>query len=147
MADGLTHPVQASTLRKGAFVLLQGQPCKIIEMLTSKPGKHGSAKIHFFGTNIFTGKKVDGIHGVGDKVLVPNITRTDYTLNDIDDNFLSLMDEKGTLKEDLPLPEGELGEEIMKAFQKKNSTEIIITVQVSMAIEKVIGFQETKVQN
>lgn len=55
----LTYPVQCSSLRKNGFVVLKGFPCKIVDMSTSKTGKHGGAKVHLVGIDIFTGKKYD----------------------------------------------------------------------------------------
>ena len=45
---------------------------------------------------------------------VPNVVRKDYQLLDVDDGgFLSLMDnDTGDTREDIALPEGELGDEI-----------------------------------
>ena len=40
-----SRPVQCSTLRKNGHVVIKGRPCKIVEMSTSKPGKHGHAKV------------------------------------------------------------------------------------------------------
>lgn len=42
-----TYPVQCSSLRKNGFVMLKARPCKIMEMSTSKTGKHGHAKVRF----------------------------------------------------------------------------------------------------
>lgn len=51
-----TIPAQCSSLRKNGCVVLKGRPCKIVDMSTSKTGKHGHAKVHIVGIDIFTGK-------------------------------------------------------------------------------------------
>ena len=43
-----TYPQQCSALRKNGHVVMKGRPCKIVEMSTSKTGKHGHAKVHIF---------------------------------------------------------------------------------------------------
>lgn len=44
--------LQCSALRKGGHVVIKGRPCKIIDMSTSKTGKHGHAKVHLIATDV-----------------------------------------------------------------------------------------------
>ena len=49
----LTYPKQCSALRKNEFVMIKGKACKIVDMSTSKTGKHGHAKVHMVALDIF----------------------------------------------------------------------------------------------
>lgn len=47
---------------------------------------------------------------------VPHVKREDYQLTDIDDGYLSLMTDNGDIREDLKIPEGELGQTLRTEF-------------------------------
>lgn len=48
-----TYPAQCSSLRKNGHVMLKGRPCKIVNMTTSKTGKHGHAKVKKNGVSLW----------------------------------------------------------------------------------------------
>ena len=141
----LTTPAQASSLRKGGFVLLGGtHPCKIADVSTSKPGKHGHAKVKLVGYDIFTHQKYEDVSPAHAVVEVPVLTRNEFMLLDIDhdDGFLSLfVKENGETREDLKVPEGDVGEKLLKGLGKKGQ-DVIVIVLAAMGQEIVIDVKE-----
>jgi len=137
-----TFPMQCSALRKNGFVMIKGRPCKIVEMSTSKTGKHGHAKVHMVALDIFTQKKYEDICPSTHNMDVPNVTRKDYQLMNIDDDYLSLMDDGGVQREDLKIPDGDVGDEIRAAIE--GDKDILCTVLSACGEECVIA---TKINN
>jgi len=135
-----SYPVQCSSLRKGGHVLIKNKPCKIVEMSTSKTGKHGHAKVHMVALDIFDGRKYEDICPSTHNMNVPNVNRKMYTLLDIDDDYLQLMDDEGNQKEDLKCC-GDVGENIKKLFDE--GKELTVTVLTSMGQEKVASCKVT----
>ncbi|KAJ8468462.1 hypothetical protein ONZ51_g9627 [Trametes cubensis] len=136
----LTYPMQCSALRKNGHVVIKGRPCKIVEMSTSKTGKHGHAKVHLVGIDIFTGKKLEDISPSTHNVDVPNVFRNEYQLVNIDDGFLNLMTQDGTPKDDVKLPEGDMGKQIQADFDE--GKDLLVTIVSAMGEEQAISFKE-----
>jgi len=59
----MSKPSDLGSLKIGSYILLphsdqpSGEPCRIVEYDTSKPGKHGSAKARIVAQGIFDGQK------------------------------------------------------------------------------------------
>ena len=60
------------------YVCIKGRPVKIVDYSTSKTGKHGHAKAHIVGIDIFTSKKLEELCPTTHNMDVPNVTRTEY---------------------------------------------------------------------
>ncbi|EIN05901.1 eukaryotic translation initiation factor 5A-2 [Punctularia strigosozonata HHB-11173 SS5] len=135
-----TYPMQCSALRKNGHVVIKGRPCKIVDMSTSKTGKHGHAKVHLVAIDIFTGKKLEDICPSTHNMDVPNVRRTEYQLMNIDDGFMSLMSQDSVAKDDVRVPEGELGEQIVQGFE--DGKDLLVTVVSAMGEEQAISYKE-----
>lgn len=135
-----TYPMQCSALRKNGFVVIKGRPCKIVDMSTSKTGKHGHAKVHLVTLDIFTGKKLEDLSPSTHNMEVPVVKRNEYQLLDIDDGFLSLMNMDGDTKDDVKAPEGELGDSLQTAFDE--GKDLMVTIISAMGEEAAISFKE-----
>ena len=143
----LTYPAQASACRKGGFLMIKDRACKIVDMSTSKTGKHGHAKCKFMALDIFDGSKHEMIESSTHNVNIPNVTRTEYTLTfiDEDDGALTLLDmNSGAEKTDVKLPKDqELADKIKEAFDKSqdDGSEVIVTLLCAIGKEEVIDLK------
>ncbi|KAJ5746533.1 Nucleic acid-binding OB-fold [Penicillium odoratum] len=135
-----TYPMQCSALRKNGHVVIKGRPCKIIDMSTSKTGKHGHAKVHLVATDIFTGKKLEDLSPSTHNMDVPHVQRREYTVLDIEDGFLSLLTEDGDTKDDCKVPEGDVGKKLQTLLDEGKDVNVI--VQTAMGEEMCIEAKE-----
>merc|ERR1712118_589379 len=71
-------PKQAGEIRKGSYAMLKGFPCKVVDYSTSKTGKHGHAKAHIIGIDIFTGKKHEDLCPTSHNMSVPKVTKKKF---------------------------------------------------------------------
>lgn len=139
----LTFTMEFGKIRVGGYIVIEGRPCKVTKVTTSKTGKHGSAKCYFIAIDIFTGKKYEEIHPSLSNVQVPNFIRTEYQLIDIsEEGFVTLMDEHGNTRDDIKLPTypETLAEAIKEAFASDEI--ILVTVCSAMGQEQIISFKK-----
>ncbi|KAL7004331.1 translation initiation factor eIF5A [Cystobasidiomycetes sp. EMM_F5] len=136
----LTFPMQCSALRKNGHVVIKGRPCKIVDMSTSKTGKHGHAKVHLVAIDIFTNKKMEDLSPSTHNMDVPNVTRTEYQLVNVDDGYLNLMDTDGNSKDDVKVPDSEVGEQIQQLFD--DGKDVLVTIVSSMGEEHALAVKE-----
>merc|ERR1711907_603884 len=89
-------PKQAGEVKKGSYIMLKGHPCKVVDYSTSKTGKHGHAKAHIVGIDIFTGKKCEDLCPTSHNMSEPIVKKFEYTVMDVgEDGALSLLTAEG----------------------------------------------------
>lgn len=71
----MSKPVDVGSLRDGSYVIVDDEPCRIVEVTKSKPGKHGSAKARVVAIGVFDGVKRSFVKPVDAKVDVPMIEK------------------------------------------------------------------------
>eukprot|EP00195_Chlamydomonas_chlamydogama_P012252 CAMPEP_0202902016 /NCGR_PEP_ID=MMETSP1392-20130828/15897_1 /ASSEMBLY_ACC=CAM_ASM_000868 /TAXON_ID=225041 /ORGANISM="Chlamydomonas chlamydogama, Strain SAG 11-48b" /LENGTH=164 /DNA_ID=CAMNT_0049588693 /DNA_START=126 /DNA_END=620 /DNA_ORIENTATION=- len=144
----LTYPVQAGLLRKNEYMLMSGTfPCKIIEVSISKTGKHGHAKCHFTGIDIFTGRKYEELVPSTLNCDVPRVTAVEYSVLDISDQRLvEVMAGDGATKH-LRLPtsteyDEKLADQLVAQFNQGSN--MIVVVTEAMGNEKISSLKIIK---
>ncbi len=167
-------PTKCSTLRVKGYVMIkvgrdrsvkdwlidddagfvQNHPCKIVEMSTSRPGKHGHAKVSLVGIDVFTQKKYEEVSPATHNVDVPSVAKKDYAVSPdhggeatkhhdlcisirtylrqllyiTHDGCLALYNEEEGVRSDLLLPEGALGEQIKSAVKEETDVSVPLYV-------------------
>ncbi|XP_054165283.1 eukaryotic translation initiation factor 5A-like [Oppia nitens] len=70
---------------------------------------------------------------------VPNVNRSDFQLFGISkDGFVILMNEKGDTRDDLRVPDGEMGTKMREEYGKEDNT-VIVTVMSAVGEEAIIA--------
>jgi translation initiation factor 5A len=79
-------------LKEGRYVMVDNEPCKILSIQTSKPGKHGEAKARIDVVGIFDGAKRSVVYPVKHKVQVPIINKRTAQVLSMSEGEVQLMD-------------------------------------------------------
>ena len=84
--------VEVSTLKEGKYIMIEGEPCRIVSISKSAPGKHGSAKYRIEAIGVFDNKRRSTIVTSGSDVEVPEITKGNGQVIAIMGNEAQIMD-------------------------------------------------------
>ncbi|MCF2136009.1 MAG: translation initiation factor IF-5A [Candidatus Thorarchaeota archaeon] len=71
---------EAKTLKPGSYFLIDGEPCRVVSIEKSKPGKHGAAKANIVAIGFFDGRKRNTIMPADRMVDVPVIDKRSATI-------------------------------------------------------------------
>jgi translation initiation factor 5A len=79
-------------LKVGSYIVIDGEPCRIVSYDHSKPGKHGSAKARVAAMGVFDGSKHSLVSPVSSSVEVPLIDKRSGQVISLSNELLQIMD-------------------------------------------------------
>lgn len=71
----MSKPLDVGGLKVGTYVVVDGEPCRIVDLAKSKPGKHGSSKARVVAIGVFDGAKRTFVKPVDAQAEVPIIDK------------------------------------------------------------------------
>ncbi len=116
-------------LRVNRYIIIDDEPCKIVSITTSKPGKHGDAKARIEAIGVFDNQKRSVVYPVKHKVQVPIINKRTAQVISISGDIAQLMDMETYETFEIEIPDEfkgklQVGEEIqyIEALGKRKIT-------------------------
>lgn len=103
----MSKPVDVGSLRVGGYIIVEGEPCRIVDITKSKPGKHGSAKARVVAIGIFDGAKRSFVKPVDASAEVPIIEKRSGQIFAVAPSSVQIMDLETYEYFDAPFPEEE----------------------------------------
>jgi translation initiation factor 5A len=101
----VSKPIDVGSLRVGGYMLIEGEPCQIVDITKSKPGKHGSAKARIVAIGVFDGAKRQFVKPVDLNTEVPIIDKRTGQVFAVNPNGIQIMDLETYEYLDAPYPE------------------------------------------
>ncbi len=97
---------EVKDLKEGKLVVIDGEPCRIVSIQKSKPGKHGAAKARVEGISLFTGQKKTLLKSTDSPCEIPILLRKNaQVVADLGGDRVQLMDLETYETYELDVPE------------------------------------------
>ncbi|MBS3107866.1 translation initiation factor IF-5A [Candidatus Woesearchaeota archaeon] len=102
----------AGELKKGTLFLIEGHPYKVLDVQTSKTGKHGHSKCRISAESVINGKKTVLVLPGSDPVDIPIVEKKSAQVLSVTGDMANVMDETTYETFDIRVPE-ELKDQVM----------------------------------
>ncbi len=123
--------VSVGSLKKGDTIIIDGAPCKISDTATSRPGKHGHAKVNLMAVGLLDGKKRNVVMPGHDRVEAPIVEKKNAQILSISGNKAQVMDTESYETFEMDIPEELQG-------QVHESTEVLYWILMGIKIMKQV---------
>ncbi len=113
----MSKPMDLGALRVGSYIIIDGEPCRIMDYTKSKPGKHGSAKARIVAVGVFDEAKRTLVKPVSAQVEVPIIEKRGGQVIALLPSTVQVMDLETYEILEMPLPEEEIRSKLASGIE------------------------------
>jgi translation initiation factor 5A len=103
----MSRPADVGSLRVGGYMMIEGEPCRIVDIAKSKPGKHGAAKARIVAIGVFDNQKRQFVKPVDASAEIPIIDKRAGQVFAVNPTGIQIMDLETYEYIDAPFPEEE----------------------------------------
>ncbi|MBW2980543.1 translation initiation factor IF-5A [Candidatus Woesearchaeota archaeon] len=100
-----TKMASVGSLQKGNYVVIEGAACRVSDTQTSRPGKHGHAKVRLSAVGLIDEKKRIVVMPGHDNIEVPIVEKKSAQVLSINGDAANVMDSETYETFDLKIPE------------------------------------------
>ncbi len=100
-----TKQVSVSTLKKGNYCVIDGAASQVVDVQTSRPGKHGHAKVRLSAVGLIDGKKRIVVMPGHDNIDVPIVDKRSAQVLSVHESTANVMDAETYETFDMQIPE------------------------------------------
>jgi len=115
----MKEQTEIGKLKEGRYMVIDDEPCRILGISISKPGKHGAAKARIDALGLFDGVKRSIVQPVSAKTYVPVVERKSGQVITVSGNIATLMDMKEFNNFEIEIP---LTRQAGSRSERKSST-------------------------
>jgi translation initiation factor 5A len=132
MPDDIMY-VSMKEIKPGRFILIDGEPCRVVELDMSSPGKHGAAKMRVTAVGIFDNQKRTLLKPSSADAEVPIIIKKKAQVVSVTENLAQLMDPDTYETYDVSVPDE------MKPQLKPGGEVEVLESMGKKAISRILG--------
>jgi translation initiation factor 5A len=113
----MSKPMELGALKVGSYIIIDGEPCRIMSYTKSKPGKHGSAKARIVAIGVFDEAKRTLVKPVSAQIEVPIIEKKAGQVIALLPAAVQVMDLETYEILEAPLPEEEIKSKLASGIE------------------------------
>ncbi|MCS7145165.1 MAG: translation initiation factor IF-5A [Nitrososphaerota archaeon] len=102
----MSRPAELGSIKEGSNIVIDGEPCRVVEVEKSKTGKHGSAKVRVVAIGIFDGVKRNIVGPSDQRIEIPIVEKRSGQVVTVGET-VSVMDRDTLEIVEIPLPADE----------------------------------------